>query len=314
MDSETVGKVNEECKEGLPEKCTGRRRMRPKERKARACEQAGECQHSKVKGDDGCWCVQGVGKVVLEEQARFFCELVVRQWQGLHDESTKSGKKTTHTHKPKKPGKKKEACRLHCSSSKTPADADAKNRRGCLVVCRTKKKNNQKTNHTNKATGNATPQKKQAKPNHLRHTFCCDDGMSPNQHSCTNNRKALAAPEADFRFVACCCSNNRQGKFSKRFQPLFCVLCSVTRGKLTEVAHTILQDTQRHCWWRRTHSKQVEHEMTQLAPSTVWKMTTKRHSTNYTIWARNCNCATQHKANFASCSSAPKKFELVLAQ
>ena len=59
MDSETVGKVNEECKEGLPEKCTGRRRMRPKERKARACEQAGECQHSKVKGDDGCWCVQG---------------------------------------------------------------------------------------------------------------------------------------------------------------------------------------------------------------------------------------------------------------
>ena len=177
-----------------------------------------------------------------------------------------------------------------------------------------RKKNNQKTNHTNKATGNATPQKKQAKPNHLRHTFCCDDGMSPNQHSCTNNRKALAAPEADFRFVACCCSNNRQGKFSKRFQPLFCVLCSVTRGKLTEVAHTILQDTQRHCWWRRTHSKQVEHEMTQLAPSTVWKMTTKRHSTNYTIWARNCNCATQHKANFASCSSAPKKFELVLAQ
>ena len=184
-----------------------------------------------------------------------------------------------------------------------------------LFVERKKKTTKKQTTQTKqRATQHHKKKSNATQPHHLRHTFCCDDGMSPNQHSCTNNRKALAAPEADFRFVACCCSNNRQGKFSKRFQPLFCVLCSVTRGKLTEVAPTILQDTQRHCWWRRTHSKQVEHEMTQLAPSTVWKMTTKRHSTNYTIWARNCNCATQHKANFASCSSAPKKFELVLAQ
>ena len=140
--------------------------MRPKERKARACEQAGECQHSKVKGDDGCWCVQGVGKVVLEEQARFFCELVVRQWQGLHDESTKSGKKTTHTNTNQRNQEKKEACRLHCSSSKTPADADAKNRRGCLVVCRTKKKQPKNKPHKQSNGQRNTTKKKATPPNH----------------------------------------------------------------------------------------------------------------------------------------------------